>query len=152
MTLISWQASYSVGSELMDTDHQLLVSLINQLDDAISGGHGSDVVGSVLRVLVEYTHSHFAREELLMEKGHYPNLTAHIAEHRKLTSQVSAIVERNTHQDGLNVDRDLLNFLTAWLTNHIAGSDKDYSAYIQGVELSPEEQLSAVEQINRPPT
>lgn len=139
MPLITWQDSYSVGVPLIDDDHRLLVSLINQLDDAIQGGQGRDVVGSVLNVLEEYTRGHFGREERLMEKAGYPDLVPHRREHHKLTDQVRAIVERYHAGPDETLDADVLAFLKTWLTGHILGVDMKYAPYLEGVTLTPDE-------------
>ncbi|MFA7431743.1 MAG: bacteriohemerythrin [Rhodospirillaceae bacterium] len=144
MALITWQDSYSVGVELIDNDHKLLVSLINQLNDAAEGGQGRDVVGSVLNVLIEYTEGHFSREELLMEKGGYPDLDAHRKHHRKLTTKVREMIAQ--YHDGRlsTLDRDILDFLKGWLTGHILGVDMEYRPYVKDVSLTPEELLASL--------
>jgi len=144
MALITWQDSYSVGVAQIDNDHKLLVSLINQLGAAVEEGQSGDVVGSVLNVVIEYTASHFGREELLMEKGGYPGLAAHKAEHAKLTARVRDIVARyNGGTDG-QLDRDVLVFLKTWLTGHILGVDRQYTDYVRDVTLTPEELFASI--------
>ncbi|MGC2856826.1 bacteriohemerythrin [Novispirillum sp. DQ9] len=144
MTLITWQDSYSVGVDLIDSDHKLLVSLINQLGDAADGGQGRDVVGSVLNVLIEYTEGHFSREERLMEKGGYPDLPAHREHHRALTNKVREMVGQ--YRDGRidALDSDILEFLRSWLTGHILGVDMEYRPYVKDVTLTPEELLASL--------
>lgn len=144
MALINWQDSYSVGVDLIDTDHKLLVSLINQLDDAMTEGGGRDTVGSVLNVLLEYTETHFGREELLMEKGAYPELAPHKREHAKLTAQVRGIVERWHGGDDASLDGEVLDFLKNWLTGHILGVDRKYAPYVKGQTLTPDELLACM--------
>lgn len=144
MALITWQDSYSVGVELIDSDHQLLVSLINQLDDAMKEGGGRDTVGSVLNVLLEYTETHFGREELLMEKAGYPELTPHRREHVKLTTQVRQIVDRFNGGDSSSLDAEVLDFLKTWLTGHILGVDRKYAPYVKDLTLTPEELLASM--------
>lgn len=144
MSLITWQDSYSVGVPLIDNDHKLLVSLINQLDDAIKGGQGRDVVGSVLNVLEEYTRGHFGREEILMRKAGYPDLPPHKREHEKLAAQVREIVARYAAGDDSHIDDELLQFLKSWLTGHILGVDMKYAPYLKDVELTPDEMLASI--------
>jgi hemerythrin len=144
MPLITWQDGYSVGVPQIDDDHKLLVSLINQLDDAIRGGQGHDVVGSVLTVLEEYTHGHFGREELLMAKAGYSDLPAHHREHEKLTAQVRDIAGRYHRGDRAALDGAVLEFLKTWLTGHILGVDMKYAPYLDGVALTPEELLASI--------
>lgn len=144
MALITWKDSYSVGVDLIDNDHKLLVSLINQLGDATEGGQGRDVVGSVLNVLIEYTEGHFGREELLMEKGGYPDLAAHREHHRALTSTVREKVAQYREGKTGALDRDILDFLKSWLTGHILGVDMEYRPFVKDVTLTPEELLASL--------
>lgn len=144
MTLITWQDSYSVGVELIDSDHKLLVSLINQLNDAAEGGQGRDVVGSVLNVLIEYTEGHFSREEMLMEKGGYPDLEPHREQHRALTAKVRDMVTQYREGHAETLDRDILDFLTSWLTGHILSVDMEYRPYVKDVILTPDELLASL--------
>lgn len=144
MALITWQDSYSVGVELIDADHQLLVSLINQLDDAMTSGAGADTVGSVLNVLIEYTETHFGREELLMEKGGYPELEPHKREHAKLTAKVREIVEQYNAGNVGRLDHEVMDFLKTWLTGHILGVDRKYTPCVEGLSLTPEELMASM--------
>lgn len=144
MALITWKDSYSVGVDLIDNDHKLLVSLINQLGDATEGGQGRDVVGSVLNVLIEYTEGHFGREELLMEKGGYPDLAAHREHHRALTTTVREMVAQYRDGTAQALDRDILDFLQSWLTGHILGVDMEYRPFVKDVTLTPEELLASL--------
>lgn len=145
MDLITWQDSYSVGVELIDNDHKLLVSLINQLSESIESQQGREVAGSVLNVLEEYTASHFGREELLMEKGGYPDLAPHRVEHEKLKAQVRDVVSRYHAGDTEQLDREVLAFLRNWLTGHILGVDMKYAPYVKDVVLTPDELLSTMD-------
>jgi len=144
MALITWKDSYSVGVELIDNDHKLLVSLINQLADATEGGQGRDVVGSVLNVLIEYTVGHFSREEMLMEKGGYPDLVAHRKHHHALTEKVVAMAAQYRDGQADSLDRDILDFLKTWLTGHILGVDMEYRPYVKDVSLTPDELLASL--------
>jgi hemerythrin len=144
MALITWQDSYNVGVDMIDADHQLLVSLINQLDDAMTSGAGTDTVGSVLNVLVEYTETHFGREELLMEKGSYPDLGPHKKEHAKLTAKVRAIVDRFNGGDTESLDTEVMEFLRTWLTGHILGVDRKYTPFVKDLTLTPDELLASM--------
>ena len=136
MSLIQWQESYSVGVPFIDSDHQILISLLNQLFEAREEGQTSEVIGSVLNVLVEYTANHFHREERLMEIGEYPDRAAHVELHRALTGRVSAF--QQDYADGRHAAiGELFEFLKDWLTGHIIAVDKRYKPFVETVELSP---------------
>lgn len=131
MPLIQWTSDFSVGVESIDIDHKLLVSLINQLDDAIKSGEPRETITRVLNALLDYTSYHFGREEALMEACGYPDLDAHIRTHNTLKAQVTEIRNRYLrHPDSIH-DREVLAFLQNWLTAHIMGRDKLYSPYME---------------------
>ena len=130
MPIIQWTEDMSVGVDSLDSDHKMLISMINQLDDAIRGGKEPEVVGAVLSALLDYTGFHFEREEALMAACGYPDLDAHQRTHEALRAQVAAIHERfivNTESIG---QRDVLAFLKNWLTAHIMGRDKVYAPFM----------------------
>lgn len=141
MALFEWRESFSVGCDIIDADHKILISLINQLDDAMETGQARDIVASVLNVLIEYTENHFGREERLMEIGGYPDIVRHKEEHARLTRQVREIRDRLGRGERGVVDEDLLTFLKTWLTGHILGVDMQYRPYIENADYSEQDLL-----------
>ena len=65
MPVIQWSNQYSVGIDLLDADHKVLISLINQIDEAIRSSEPVELVRRVLDALLDYTDYHFSREEAL---------------------------------------------------------------------------------------
>jgi len=128
MALFEWNDSMSVGIEVIDTDHKLLVSLINMLDEAVADGQGKETTGSVLNSLYDYTEYHFGREEKMMQACHYPDLERHCKMHEGLKSRVMEIRDDYAKGTKAQIDADVLAFLKDWLTDHIMGRDKLYQA------------------------
>src|ERR1035437_8579446 len=89
MSLINWSAKLSVGSMLLDSDHIILIGLINQLYDAMSEGHGEELFETILGTLRNYTDFHFTREEAFMKQKQYPDYAAHKARLQKLIRDLS---------------------------------------------------------------
>ncbi len=52
MALIQWDGSFSVKVAEIDQQHQKLVSMINDLNDAMKQGKGKDVLGKIVNELV----------------------------------------------------------------------------------------------------
>jgi hemerythrin len=131
MPIIQWTPDFSVGVGSIDTDHKVLISLINQLDDAIRGGEPKQTVSRVLDALLDYTNYHFAREELLMRACAYPDIEAHARTHATLRAQVHDIRNRYRRNAESIRAREVLAFLKNWLTAHIIGRDKLYAPFMQ---------------------
>jgi hemerythrin len=130
LAVILWTPDFSVGVECIDTDHKVLISLLNQLGDAIHGNEPTDTVRRVLDALLDYTDYHFGREEQLMESASYPDIDAHKRTHATLRAQVADIRDRYVRNPESIHAREVLAFLRNWLTSHIMGRDKLYQPFM----------------------
>lgn len=129
MPLINWDDSMSVGIARFDEHHKKLVSMMNQLHDAMSSGKGNDVIGLILTELVKYTQYHFAEEEKLMTLHKYPELAKHRAEHAALTQKALELLEQQKNGK-LAITIPVMFFLRDWLSTHIKGTDKAYGPFL----------------------
>jgi hemerythrin-like metal-binding protein len=134
MSIIQWTPDFSVGVGSIDTDHKVLITLINKLDDAIRGGEPKQTVSRVLDALFDYTNYHFAREELLMRACAYPDIEAHARTHATLRAQVHDIRNRYRRNAESIHAREVLAFLKNWLASHIIGRDMLYAPFMQRAE------------------
>lgn len=130
MAAMTWSESFGVGNAMLDSDHRILFNLLNQLHDAVDTGQSRDVVASVVKVLVEYTEHHFAREEALLEQAGFPHLDGHRQAHRALEARVRDIRDRWAAGERQALDEEVLAFLKKWLTDHILDADKSYRPWI----------------------
>lgn len=134
MALVAWDESYSVGNALLDSDHHILINLLNQLYDAIDTGQSRDVVASVVNVLTEYVEHHFQREEAILNQVGFPECESHFAEHRILEGRFQEMRARWISGNRQVLDEEVLEFLKNWLTNHILVSDKVYRPWVETAE------------------
>lgn len=121
--LIEWTSDLNTGIQVIDNQHQRIVEYINKLDHA-QRHHSREEVGTVLDELVDYTLSHFAFEESLMEEAGYPFVNAHKKVHQLFVKRVADYQQR--FKMGEDIAEELLNTLKAWLINHIKNDDQDY--------------------------
>lgn len=130
MALLMWRESFSVGNALLDSDHHILVNLLNQLHDVVDTGQSREVVGSVIGVLAEYVEHHFRREEALLAKAGYPDYVGHEQSHRVLEANVRDIRDRWMAGERQALGDEVLEFLKKWLTDHILVTDKAYGPWL----------------------
>jgi hemerythrin len=130
MPIIQWTPDFSVGVDALDSDHKVLINLINQLDDAIKGNEPRETVEKVLESLLDYTDYHFRREEALMQAAGYPDVDAHKRTHGTLRAQVADIRDRYLRNPESIHAREVLSFLKNWLTAHIVGRDRLYTPFL----------------------
>lgn len=127
---VEWSDSLRIGLDAIDSDHRILVDMINQIHAARNAPEMPEVVGTVIKALVEYTIYHFRREERVLEAIGYPDLGAHMESHARLKTIADDIQERFL-DDSSNVDMDWLSqFMMTWLVEHILQEDKAYAPFV----------------------
>jgi len=125
MALLVWQAELDTGIDVIDQQHHRIVALINQLAEATT----RDDQATVLEELVDYTLSHFAFEEELMEESGYTFGPAHKRVHEMFVRRVSEY--RMRFDAGEDIAGELKGMLARWLFNHIRGDDKSYARHVR---------------------
>ena len=123
MTL-HWTSDLEIGIPVIDAQHQRIVEYINRVDHAHRTHEPAEVL-NVLDELVDYTLSHFAFEETLMEEAGYPFAKAHKKVHQLFARRIDNFQQRA--KAGEDVTEELIHVLKAWLVNHIKRDDNDYS-------------------------
>jgi hemerythrin len=134
MALIQWNDNLSVGVAEIDGQHQKLVRLINDLNDAMRAGKGKEITGKIINELTNYTLSHFATEEKFFVQFAYPDTDAHKSEHAMFVQKVSAF-KKDFEQSRIGVTIPIMDFLSDWLKNHIMGVDKKYEPFLKAQGL-----------------
>jgi hemerythrin len=119
----------SVSIKSIDEEHKILVNMINDLHSAMGSGKGKDVMGKILTGLADYTKTHFAFEENLMQKHGYPGYLAHKGQHDALTKQVNDLYIKFAEGKTM-VTVEVMHFLKNWLTDHIQNTDKKYAPFL----------------------
>ncbi len=122
--LIIWSKSYSVGVSQMDNEHQRLIDIINNLYSAMRAGRSAEAIGAILDELIDYTKTHFAHEERLMQDSGYAGFDEQKRAHEALVAQVVEIQQK--YRAGTALGQEVMTFLKNWLVNHIQGLDKRY--------------------------
>ncbi|MDR0234035.1 MAG: bacteriohemerythrin [Zoogloeaceae bacterium] len=130
MSFMPWSEQFVLGIESIDKQHQWLVEATNRLHDQVeSGNPDSAVVQEILEGLVDYAVNHFILEEDLFNRLGYPETEGHKREHDIFTSEAIRLLLN--YEKGEAVTDDALEFLKAWLKNHILISDKAYVPFFR---------------------
>lgn len=125
--MIQWDSSLSVSVAEIDLQHQRLVRMINELNDAMRVGKSREMLGKIVSGLISYVQVHFTTEEKYFDQFKYPETDHHKQEHKTFSTTVDDFAKKfKAGQLGISIE--LMNFLSDWLGKHIKGSDKKYSA------------------------
>lgn len=123
MSFILWRSSFSVGNELIDNQHKMLIDIINRLYTGINKKDTQLKMQEIFNELVEYTKYHFnAEEELMMQNG-YLHMTQHKKIHQEFVNKVNTLKLNNILTDD-KLKMEVFKFLKSWLTDHIMSEDK----------------------------
>jgi hemerythrin len=128
VALIQWSSSLSVKVKQIDDEHQKLIKMINDLNDAMRVGKGKDVLGKIINELVNYAAVHFATEEKYFDQFGYQEATPHKSEHKIFVDEVYRF-KKDFDEGRIGLSMKIMDFLSDWLKNHIVGIDQKYSSF-----------------------
>ena len=129
MAIFEWDDSISLNIPVIDEQHKELLGWIAALNDSVQKGEGAQAIGDVLLKLVSYVCLHFDEEERLLLTCNYPDFTGHREEHDGFVKRLQEIQEH--FQDGEELSRGTLEFLSDWIVTHIRGSDQKYGQLLR---------------------
>jgi hemerythrin len=129
-----WNPSFSVGHEMLDSQHQWLLGLCNDLTDCMASSKDHPLESDsrfheILNQMLQYAKQHFATEEAILRQCGYPSLDIHKIEHDEYLERVTYIMTQAA--EGRLDKTGALMFLAKWWTDHILVSDMQYSSYME---------------------
>ncbi len=127
--MIQWNAGFEVGYGTIDSQHRLLVDILNVVMDGLKKPTGDIATQTALKRLIDYTKSHFSTEDNPMVEHKSPDLAAHRKQHSDLIAKVDAL-----HAD-VKAGKQLVGpktvmFLQNWLVDHILKTDKKLATFL----------------------
>ncbi len=129
MPLIQWSDALSVRVTAIDEQHKNLVRMLNELHGAMTQKRGKEVIGIIIASLIEYAATHFKTEEDYFDRFRYPDTEPHKQEHAAFVSKVKQF-KKEYDEGAIALSVEVLHFLSNWLQNHIKGTDKKYSDFL----------------------
>ena len=131
MPHLTWNDSLKLGIEIIDTEHEALVAMLN---GALAAGgapktaqEGTELIDRLLMVVVD----HFRHEEEVMALTSYPDFETHRRAHVKLREQArffKAVLEEEGDPALSRIE--LAGFLSEWLADHLVQMDLPMAPHI----------------------
>ena len=147
MATLQWTPDLDIGIVEIDRQHRRICDYINLLDE-VRFTHDRQKLGEVIEEMADYTLSHLAFEEELMQDAGYSFFRPHKRVHELLTRRVLDLKER--FGMGEDVAEELYGMLSRWLFNHIRSEDRGYvevaKAYLNLNALTQRARLAAASQ------
>jgi hemerythrin len=117
-----WRSQFSVGNDLIDSDHQYLLEIINKAEVSLKAVNAAELSG-LLDALGKYAKSHFEREELLARAVGYPKADQLNLSHNLLTDQMTKFRDKLGDTWTQASVTEFTAFLRDWLINHVIKED-----------------------------
>lgn len=121
--MITWSDTYATGVARIDEEHQKLVGMLNDLEQAIQRGQGSQLIGAVIDGLARYADTHFAYEEGCMQRLHCPTASANQQAHAGFRTMIAKARARLTGGGNALAAQQVHRELCDWIVNHILRVD-----------------------------
>lgn len=128
MEKIIWSEKYNIGVESIDSQHEYLIGIINEM---ISNKKNMDIkeLRLILNKLITYANVHFNDEENLMLETNYPKVMEHKKLHDYFIEELETL-EKEIELENIYVTFDMLIFLSKWFVNHISLNDREIMPYL----------------------
>ena len=126
---------HSIGIASLDSQHQEIISLVNQIASAVSNGSMIGTTRSLVNHLLRISQIHFAFESELMVEYGYPDIQSHVEKHNELLNEIQNLVE-----DIVGSKRESAELISAylndWVEIHIIKSDMALGKFLISKGLS----------------
>jgi hemerythrin len=121
---LAWDDSLLMGHPTVDSQHRALVSLIAAVDERETPRDPA-----TLAAALAYAQTHFRDEERLMREACYPDLPAHLVEHKRLTRTLVAY--QKAFMAGKGDLYAFKHFMFTWVREHIMRDDMKLGAWLK---------------------
>jgi hemerythrin len=129
MSLIVWNASFELDFPRIDTQHEQLVGLLNQLTLAVCANRPVEDLLERLAEFLAAVNTHFKDEELLMKQAQYRDQSSHVAEHRQYVQQLEDLHAR-LGTGALRLSVGAITMLQNGLKGHMLAADKRLATFL----------------------
>ena len=93
-TKYEFSPKLETGNPIIDNEHRLIISAVNDTLDAIEQGVSKTQVLDEIKIFARYVNTHFPHEEALQEKYQYPNIRFHRLWHKSYVKDIDLTCDR----------------------------------------------------------
>lgn len=127
---IKWQESWSSGHRELDTQHQKLLNIVNNIIGIIFKEKDDKILEPKLWELLEHIEYHFEYEESVLREIDYENSDNHRKSHKQLLQKGYELIEKYKHEDSMKCS-DIFEFLVGEvIVEHLVKEDVKFFEFI----------------------
>lgn len=122
--------SYEIEVETIDSDHRRLVTIINEITQAIDDERAEECA-RLVPDFVTFSKQHFAREEALLARNGYPEVEKHRKHHAALNDKMNTILDlAGRAVDSAAAREALRKELIFFLMDDVINEDMDFKSFL----------------------
>jgi hemerythrin len=122
-----WDPKYTVHVEELDTQHQKLFNITNNILDLYENGSGE--LYPSLQNLVEYLCTHIRSENVVMINCDYPGYAEQNSQHSKFIQEIQVCL-KSYKEDEKDLTFKILSYLHEWIYSHTVDMDLKYGQHL----------------------
>lgn len=129
---LTWSKQMSVGNGTLDSEHQMIINLVNEVDRAIRTKESARFAETLER-LEDITRKHFFNEAIIAQAIGFP-FEIHNLEHQYILNEMQIIEEELASHHGQwseSVTEHYYQFLSNWAVEHISHDDMKMKALLE---------------------
>lgn len=131
MEKIEWNDGLSIGVDLIDGQHKMLIQRLSEVSEAIQMNQGEGAIAKTLDFLIGYTDFHFSTEEKQMTEQNYPGLDLQKQQHEEFRKSLKQLVEDFEYEGATqSLAYHIKDFLFNWLIRHIKDVDHKFGEFL----------------------
>lgn len=119
---LQWREQLSVGNDLIDSDHQQLIEIINLAEHGLQTNSRTKLIEALVQ-LFNYSKLHFALEEKISVAVGYPGAEQLHVSHDELLQKLTKVTQEIGEQWDATAAEHFGTFLREWLVNHVIRED-----------------------------
>lgn len=131
-----WTDDLSVNNVDIDNEHKQLFALLDSFYQGLMDNSPKLRLQELIIGLIDYTKTHFTREEAYMRRLAFPEYEMHKKQHDLFIDKAESF-HGKLKEGKMILSLEVTNFLKDWLVNHIKGSDQKYARFARDKKGHP---------------
>ena len=132
---LEWLETFELRVPEIDGDHRVMLDLMKTVQSAAGAGNRLRVEHYLDRLLA-FSKSHFAREENLLERWHYPDFKKHAAYHAGLLERAEAVRQACAEIETPEAYKDCCEEMIRFLVDDVVRGDIMLKSFLQNAGLT----------------
>jgi len=135
MPKLEWLETFELRVPEIDGDHRVMLDLMKAVQSA-AAAHERQLCERYLDRLLDFSQSHFAREEILLERWKYPDAEKHAAYHAGLQARAKAVRQACAKTETFEAFEECCEEMMSFLVDDVVRGDMKLKSFVENAGLA----------------